>query len=184
MSSTKFVFFGSMGKTRWPPWPLIALSPNSGHAVLHVVFLTSFHCDVTTAQQLDGPFDCDIIMKKSANRCDVGPLAKGQLAETFSTSPLKPLNRIQQYLTGRNISTSSTKFVFFGPIRKTRWPPWPLIGGDIFDFSSETAERNLTKLYRKQDHNVLYQVCVFQAIQKNKMAALASDWLRHFPLPL
>ena len=50
----------------------------------------------------------------------------------------------------------------------------------ILDFFSETAERNSTKLYRKQDLNVLYQVCVFRADQKNKMAALASDWLRHF----
>ena len=106
------------------------------------------------------------------------------LAETFSTSPLKPLNRIQRNLTGSKISTSSTKFVFFGPIRKTRWPPWPLIGWDIFDFSSETAERNSMKLDRKQDLNVLYQVCVFRANRKNKMAALASDWLRHFQLLL
>ena len=54
----------------------IALSPYSVHVVLHVVFLTSFHCDVTTAQPLDGPFDCDVTMKKSAKRCDVGPLGK------------------------------------------------------------------------------------------------------------
>ena len=33
---------------------------------------------------------------------------------------------------------------------------------------------------RKQDLNVLYQVCVFSASRKNKMAAPASDWLRHF----
>ena len=79
---------------------------------------------------------------------------------------------------------SSTKFVFFGPIGKTRWPPWPLIGWDIFDFSAETTERNSTKLDRKQDLNVLYQVCVFQANQKNKMAVLASDWLRDFWLLL
>ena len=106
------------------------------------------------------------------------------LAETFSTSPLKPLNGIQRNFTGSKISTSTTKFVFFGPIGKTRWPPWPLIGWDIFDFSSETAERNSTKLDRKQDLNVLYQVCVFRADRKNKMAALASDWLRHFRLLL
>ena len=106
------------------------------------------------------------------------------LAETFSTFPLKLLNRIQRNLTGSKISTSSTMFVFFGPIGKTRWPPWPLIGWDIFDFSSETAKRNSTKLDRKQDLNVLYQVCVFRADRKNKMAALASDWLRHFRLLL
>ena len=70
----------------------------------------------------------------------------------------------------------------FWPIRKTRWPPWPLIGRAIFDFSSETAERNLTTLHMKQARNVLYQVCVFWANQKNKMANLASDWLRHFRL--
>ena len=71
------------------------------------------------------------------------------LAETFSTSPLKPLNGIQWNLTGSKISMSSTKFVFLGPIGKTRWPPWPLIGWDIFDFSDETTEWNSTKLDRK-----------------------------------
>ena len=76
----------------------------------------------------------------------------------------------------------STRFVFFGPIRKTRWPPWPLIGRDIFDFSSESTERNSTKFDKKQDLKALYQVCVFRADRKNKMAALASDWLRHFRL--
>ena len=102
----------------------------------------------------------------------------------FSTSSLKPLNGIQRNLSGSKISMPSTKFVFFGPIGKTRWLPWPLIGWDIFDFSSETAERNSMKLDRKQDLNALYQVCVFRVDQKNKMAALASDWLRHFRLLL
>ena len=72
---------------------------------------------------------------------------------------------------------------FFGPIGKTRWPPWPLIDWDIFDFSSETAERNSTKLERKQNLNVLYQVCTFWVDRKNKMAVLASDWLRHYGPP-
>ena len=79
----------------------------------------------------------------------------------------------------------STKFVFFGPIGKTKWPPWPLIGRDIFDFSSETAERNLAKLDRKQAFNAFYQCLCFSGKSgKNKMAALASDWLRHFRLLL
>ena len=85
------------------------------------------------------------------------------LAVTFSTSPLKPGNGIQRNLTGCKISTSYTKFVFFGPIRKTRWPPYHLIGWDIFNFSFETVERNSKKLDSKQDRNVFYQVCVFRA---------------------
>ena len=40
------------------------------------------------------------------------------------------------------------------------------------------------KLDRKQDLNVLYQVCVFRADRKNKMTVSASDCLRHFPLLL
>ena len=90
------------------------------------------------------------------------------LVETFSTSPLKPLNGIWQNLTGRKISTSSTNFVFFWPIGKIRWPPWLLIGRDIFDVSSETAGGNLMKHDRKQDFNVLYQVCVFGTIGKTR----------------
>ena len=89
------------------------------------------------------------------------------LSETFSTSPLKLLNGNQGNLTGSKISTSSTKFVFFGPIGKTRWVPWPLIVWDIFDVSSETVERKSMKLDRKQDLIVLFQVCVFRADRKN-----------------
>ena len=90
------------------------------------------------------------------------------LAGTFSTYPLKSRNGIQRNLSGCKFWTSSTKFVFFGPIGKTRCPPWPLIGWDIYDFSSETAERNWTKLDRKQYLNVLYQVCVFRSDWKKQ----------------
>ena len=45
------------------------------------------------------------------------------LAETFWTSPLKPLNGIQLNLTGSKIPTSSTKFMFLVPIIKTRYHP-------------------------------------------------------------
>ena len=75
------------------------------------------------------------------------------LVEAFSRSPLKPLNRIQRNFTGSKISMSSTRFVFFGPIGKTRWPSRSLIGRHSFDVYVETAE-NSTKLHRKQDLKV------------------------------
>ena len=51
----------------------------------------------------------------------------------------------------------------------TRWPLWSHIGWYIFDFSSETAERNSTKLDRKQDLNVIYHVFVFRADRNTRL---------------
>ena len=263
--STKFMFFGLIGKTRWPPWPLIGwdifdfssetaernstkLDRKQDLNVLYQVcvfradrknkmaspglwlaetFFTSplkplngIQWNLIEKQDLNVLYQVCVFRVDRKNKmaalasdwlrhfrlllwnrwtefnetwqearsqrplpslCFSGRSEKQNgrpglwLAETFSTSPLKPLNGIQRNLTGSKISTSSTKFVFFRQIGKTGWPPWPLIGWDIFDFSSETAERNSTKLDRKQDLNVLYQVCVFPADRKNKMAALANS---------
>ena len=224
MSSTNFVFFGPIGKTRWPPWPLIGWD----------IFDFSSETTEQNSKKLDRKQDLNVLYQVCVFWADLKNKmaalasdwlrhfrlflrnrwiefnktwqeARSQLpllilcfsgwsekqddrpglwlVETFTTSP-KLLNRIQRNLTGSKISMSSTKFVFFGPIGKTRWRPWPLIGWDIFDFSSETAERNSQKLDGKQDLNILYQVCFFLADWKNKMAALASDWLRHFWLLL
>ena len=60
----------------------------------------------------------------------------------------------------------------------------PALTFHIFDFSSETTEQNSTKLDRKQELNILYQVCVFRVDRKNQMAALASDWLTFSTSPL
>ena len=73
----------------------------------------------------------------------------------FFFSSLKPLIGIQRNLTRSKISKSSTKLVLFGQIGKQRWSPWSLIGWDIFVFFSETAERNLTKLDRRQVLNII-----------------------------
>ena len=271
-SSTKFVFFGRIGKTRWPPWPLIGwgifdfssetaernstkLDKKKDFNVLyHVCFsgpigktrwpprpligwdIFDFSSETTerNSTKPDRKQDLNVfylvcvslanwqnkmaalasdllrhfrlIWKRWMKFIETWQEARSQrllpslffsggsekqdgrpglwLAETFSTSLLKPLNGIQRNLTGRKILTSSTKFVFFGSIGKTRWLPLPLIGWDIFDFSSETTERNSTKLDRKQDLNVFYLVCVSLANWQNKMAVLASDLLRHFRLLL
>ena len=104
----------------------------------------------------------------------------------FSHFRLLLWSGIQRILTGSKISTSSTKFVLIGPIekKKTRWPPRHLTDRDFIDFSSETTEWNSTKLERKQDLNVLYQVFGFRVDRKDKMATPASDLLRHFRLLL
>ena len=97
------------------------------------------------------------------------------LAETFSTSSLKPLNGFWWNLTGSKYSTSSTKFVFFVPICHPRWLPWPLIGWDIFDFS-ETTEWILIKFHRKQVLNILFQDYVFQAHPSSPPQPLNGFW--------
>ena len=81
---------------------------------------------------------------------------------TFFDLSSETINKIQQNLTGSKISMSFTMFVLFGLIRKSRWPPWPLIGRDMFNFSSETAEQNSMKLdvEARSQFYVLYQVCV------------------------
>ena len=63
----------------------------------------------------------------------------------------------------------------FGGWSKTKMDARPLISLGIFNFSSETVERNLMKLDRNQDLNVLYQVCVFWGQVKNHMTTLTSD---------
>ena len=154
MSSMKFVFVRLIRKTRWA-----ALASDwLRHFRLHLRNHWTEFIETWQEARSQHPL---------SSLCFSGRLEKQDgrlglwLAETFSTS-LKPLIWIQWILTGSKISTSSTKFVFFGLIRKTRWLPWPLIGRDIFNFS-ETAVRNSMKLDRKQDLNILYQVCTFQA---------------------
>ena len=80
---------------------------------------------------------------------------------------------------------SSSALLWSHVVRRPSFDRRPsVVNFPIFNFFSETAERNSTKLDRKQDLIVLYQVSVFHAEQKNKMAAMAIDWLRHFRLLL
>ena len=67
----------------------------------------------------------------------------------------------------------SIKFVFFVLIVHPRWPPWPLIGWNIFRLLLHNCWI-LTKLDRRQVHNLLFQACVFMP-KRNK---------RRLPWPL
>ena len=161
MSSTKFVFFGLIGITRWPPWPLIGWD----------LFNFSSETAEWNSTKLDRKQDLNILYQVCIFRADRKNKMAALASDWLRHFRLLLWNRwmeFQRNLTGSKVSTSSNKFVFFGPIGKTRWPHWPLIGWDIFDFSSKTAEWNSTKLDRKQDLHVLYQVCVFGPIIKQK----------------
>ena len=62
------------------------------------------------------------------------------------SSEFKPPNGIQRNLTRSKILISSTKFVFFGPIGNTRWPPGLWLA-EIFSTSLQLLngiQRNLT----------------------------------------
>ena len=159
ITSTKFVFFGLIGKTKWPLWPLIGWDIFDFSSVGWLLVVLRINVDLAIFQPyLDLEAGDNQSLKIQVARLGIEPWSSCSASQELyhsataaPTSPLKPLNGIQQNLTGSKISTSSssTKFVFFRRIGKTRWLPWPLIGWYIFDFSSETAERNSTKLDRK-----------------------------------
>ena len=90
--------------------------------------------------KLDRTQDLNVLYKVCVFWADpknkMAPLAFDWLLKIWLwlTSPLKPLNRIQWNLRERKISTSSTKFVLFGPISKQKWLPMPIRqkGGTLY----------------------------------------------------
>ena len=67
---------------------------------------------------------------------------------------------------------------------KNKMASRPLIGRDIFNVFSEIAEWNLSKLDKKQELNVLYQVRVFRLIGKTRLPPwplIGWDILDYFP---
>ena len=157
------MFFGPIGNTRWLLWPLFAEK-----------FSTSLKFKETWQEARS--------QRPLSSLCFSGRLEKqdGRLASDclrhfwhLFRNCWTEFNETWQEARPQRPHSS---FCFLGRIRKKRWLTWPLIGWDIFYFSSETAKLNSTELDRKQDLNVLYQVCVFRADRKNKMAG-PSFWL-------
>ena len=105
---------------------------------------------------------------------------------TFQASSLKPLGRLEPNLAGMFLGWSSTKLLFFVPVGYSIWLPRPIICSDWPKFQrcffSETNELTEPKLYRNDHWNVLYQVTVFYADRKSKMAAIAGHRLTLDPM--
>ena len=119
-----WVFLALSEKTRWMPCPLIGQD----------IFNFSSETTERNSTKLDRKQDLNVLYLVCVFRADQKKQGGGPslwLADTFSTSFVKPLNGIQRNLTGSKILMSSTKCVFSGSIWETRWPPWPLIGWGI-----------------------------------------------------
>ena len=147
--STKFVgFFGRLIKTRWPPWPLLGWD----------IFNFSYEIADRSSTILCRKKDIHVLYQV----CVFSGRSEKQdgcpsywLADTFLTSHLESLNGSQLNLTGKQDLSVIYQFCVFRVDRKTKWPLRPLIGWDIFDFSSATSEWNWTKLDRTQDLKVI-----------------------------
>ena len=167
---------GPIVKTRYLSWPLIGWN------------LFDFSTDNAerNSTKHKGKQDINVhyhvcVLGRSGKQDDRPSL---WLADTFSISPLELLNGIQQNLK-EEISQRPPSYLWFFWSRSEKKDGCPgLWLSDIFDFSFKTAERNSTKLYSKQNLIVFYKCCVCRVERKNKMAALASDWLRNFSVLL
>ena len=171
--SNKFVFFGSIGGKRWPPSLWFAET----FRLLLRDRWTRFN-ETWQEARSQRPLPICVIRADKKGRSGLW------LAETFSTSPPWPLNRIQRNLTGSKISTSSTKFVlfdrrnltgskismsytkfgFFGPMRKTRWLPGLWLTETFSTSPLNGIQQNLKEI---RYVNAIFQVCVFRADRKN-----------------
>ena len=86
------------------------------------------------------------------------------LAETFSTSPLKLLKGIKQTWQEARSQCPLPSLCFSGRLEKQDGRP----GLWLAETFSTSAERNSTKLDRKQDLNALYASVFFRLISKQK----------------
>ena len=137
------------------------------------IFDFSFKTAEQNSTKLDRKQDLNVLYQVCVFRADQ---KKQDGRPAFSTSPLKPLNGIQRNLTGSKVATSSSNFLLFGPIGKTRWPPWSLIGWDIIHFPSENRWKRIQRNLTGSKISTSSTKCVFWMDRENKMAALAAPW--------
>ena len=100
--------YGAIGEKRWPLWPPICWD----------IFSFSYETTERNSTKLDRKQDLNVLYLVCVCQFDRKNKMAAQASDWHSTSSLKPLNRIQRNLTESKISSSSTKFVIFEPVRK------------------------------------------------------------------
>ena len=213
MPSTKFLFFGPIGKTKWPPWPLIGwdifdfssetaernsaktwqeassqcLLPRlcfSGKSEknkmasdwLRHFRLFLWNCE-RNSTKLDRKQDCNALYQVCVFQVDrknkMATLAYDWLRH-FWLLLWNHWTEFKETWQKASSQRPQPSLCFSGWSKKQYGRPGLWLAETYFDFSSETTERNSAKLDRKQDLNVLYQVCVFWAEKWIKIATLAN----------
>ena len=144
MSSTKLVFLGLIGKTRWPPWHLI------GWEIFDFTLWNRWTEFNETWQETRFQRTCTPpslrFWANRQKRWPPWPLIGWDIFDFSSYTAVWSSTKLDR----KQDLNVLYHVCVFGPIGKTRWPPWPLIGWDVFDFSSETAERNLRSLQTRR----------------------------------
>ena len=158
-----------------------------GHPTSHLP--RHFDFSSVTAEQdstkLDRKQDLNVVYQFCVIRADKKGRPGLWLAETFSTSPLWPLNRIQRNLTGSKISTSSAKFVLFdetwletryqrplqslcfsGRSEKQNGRPGLWLAETFSTSLLNRIQQNLTGNKIHVYVNAIFQVCDFRADRK------------------
>ena len=164
-SSIKFLFFGPIGKQRWPPCHLIGI---------HIRLLlfnrwTEFKKNLTRIKISTPSIK---LVFRSENKDGRHGL---RLAMTFFDFFCATTKQNPTKLTMKLCLNYLYKVVFFGPIGKRRLQYWPLIGWDIFDFSSVTVEQNSTKLGTKP-HQYPLPKLIFHTEARIHINILCQSW--------
>ena len=154
-SSAKFVFFGPIGKTKWPPRRLISWDiSTSPLKPLNGINRNLTESKISASSSME-VYVLGVDRKiKMASRHLIG----WQFFRLILWNRWTEFNETWQEARSQRLLPS---LCFSGRSDKQVRRPGISFDWDIFDFSYETAERILTKLDRKQDLNVLYKVCIF-----------------------
>ena len=175
MSSTKFVFFSPIEKTRWPPWPLIGLTFLTSPPKL----LNGIHRNLTVSK-ISRSFTKFVFFGWSETQ-NGRPALWLRHFWLLLWKCLTEFNETWQEAISQHPLPSSG---FLGWSEKQDGGPGLWLA-ETFSTSTLKPLNGIQQNFTRSKISTSSTEFVFiLPIRKNKMAALASDWLRHFRLLL